>query len=92
VLVRFANLNDPTSAVLVDPRDLAASFGPGVRFKGATVEITDDPITKGIEARLPWLKSSKVAEYLFPNPTHQPRPDPKLVMRLTYDDFRRLPR
>jgi hypothetical protein len=91
VLVRFTNLNDPTSAALVDPHDLAASFGPGVIFKGAIVEITDDPVTKGIETRLPWLKLSKVAEYLFPNPSHQPRPD-TLVMLLTYDDFRDLPR
>ena len=65
VLVRFYNPDDPRSVALVNPLDLAASFGPGVTFKGASVEITDDPITKGIETRLPWLKSSKFAEYLF---------------------------
>lgn len=92
VLVRFGNPNDPKSVALVDPIDLAASFGPGVTFKSATVEITDDPITTGIGTRLSWLKSSKVAESLFPNPTHQPPPDPKLVMLLTYDDFRNLSR
>lgn len=91
-LVRFGNLNDPTSVALVNPLDLAASFGSGVTFKGATVEITDDPITHGIEGRLPWLRSSKVAEYLFPNPTHQPPPDARVVRHLSYDDFRRLPR
>jgi hypothetical protein len=91
-LVKFGDLNDPSSVALVDPQDLAASFGPGVTFQGATVEITDDPITHGIDARLSWLKSSKVAEYLFPNPTHQPPPDGRVVRNLTYDDFRRLPR
>lgn len=91
-LVRFGNLEDPTTVALVDPADIAASFGPGVYLKRATVEITDDPITYGIEARLPWLRSSKVAEYLFPNPTHQPPPDSRAVRHLTYDDFRRVPR
>jgi hypothetical protein len=75
----------------VDPNDLAASFGPGVTLKTATVEITDDPITKGIEIRLPWLKSSKFTEHLFPNPTHQPPPDANLARKLTYDAFRMLP-
>ncbi|TWB02410.1 hypothetical protein [Bradyrhizobium stylosanthis] len=91
-LVRFDNLNDPTSVALVNPLDLATSFGSGLTFKGATVEITDDPITHGIEDRLPWLRSSKVAEYLFPNPTHQPPPDARAVRHLSYDDFRKLPR
>jgi hypothetical protein len=91
ILVRFRDLSDPTSVELVDPSDLAASFGSGVTLKSAFVEITDDPITHGIVSRLPWLKSSKVAEYLFPNPTHQPPPDTRAVRDLTYDDFRRLP-
>jgi hypothetical protein len=34
----------------------------------------------------------KVAEYLFPNSTHQSPPDTRVVRNLTYDDFRRLPR
>jgi hypothetical protein len=90
-LVCFSNLNDPTSVMLVDPIDLPATFGPGVSLKGATVEITDEPITHGIEARLPWLRSSKVADYLLPNPTHQPPPDSRVERHLSYDDFRRLP-
>ena|ERR1700719_2177165 len=54
--------------------------------------VTDDPITTGIETRLPWLKSSKYTERLFPNPTHQPPPDLNRARRLTYDSFRMLPR
>lgn len=94
VLVRFRDPSDPTSVELVDPLDLAASFGLGVTLKSAFVEITDDPVTKGIEAKLPWLASSKVSPSLFP-----PR-DPKLGPRtvsetppvedLQYNDFRRL--
>ena len=57
MLVRFENLNDPASVKLVEPVDLAASFGPGVTLSRVTVEITRDPVTKQIEARLPWLAS-----------------------------------
>jgi hypothetical protein len=59
VLARFRDPNVPSTATIVSPNDLAASFGPGVTLKKATVEITDDPITKGIETRLPWLKSEQ---------------------------------
>jgi hypothetical protein len=90
VLVRFRDPSDPTRVELVDPLDLAASFGPGVILKSAFAEITGDPITQGIEDRLPWLKSSKVAECLFPNPTHQPPPGARVVRNPTYDAFRRL--
>ena len=31
------------------------SFGPDVYLKRATVEITRDPVTAGIEKRLKWL-------------------------------------
>lgn len=39
LLVRFRDLNDPTTAEVVDPLDLAASFGPGARLVRATLEI-----------------------------------------------------
>lgn len=91
-LVRFGNPNEPTSVALVNPLDLAASFGPGVSFKGATVEITDDPITHGIEARLPWLKSSKEAPTLFPQAYLRALQQMSPVQNLRFTDFRRLPR
>jgi hypothetical protein len=56
LLVRFRDLNDPSTVERVDPGDLAASFGAGVTMKGATIEITDAPLTTGIEKRLPWLQ------------------------------------
>ena len=57
MLVTFTDIADPSSVKLVDPADLAASFGPGVKLKRITVEITDDPVTNGIEKRLGWLPS-----------------------------------
>jgi len=52
-LVTFGDLTDPTSVAEVDPDDLAATFGEGVRLKRITVELTDDPVTSGIGERLP---------------------------------------
>lgn len=52
MLVTFTDIADPTSVVRVDPGDLAASFGEGVRLRRITVEVTDDPVTTGIEKRL----------------------------------------
>lgn len=46
---------DPTSVAQVDPDNLAASFGEGVTLKRITAEVTDDPVTTGIEKRLEWL-------------------------------------
>ncbi len=55
MLVTFGDLADPTSVARVDPDDLAASFGEGVSLRRITVEMTDDPVTTGIEQWLGWL-------------------------------------
>lgn len=94
VLVRFRDPKDSASVELVDPLNLAVSFGPGVTLKRAFVEITDDPITKGIETRLPWLASSKVSPLLVPADLSKglrAMSEVPLVEHLRYDDFRRLP-
>ena len=55
MLVRFRDINDPETVELVDPNDLEKSFGNGVKLVSATMEITDEPVTKGVEKWLPWL-------------------------------------
>lgn len=55
LLVTFGDMQDPTSVTRVDPTNLAASFGPGVRLKRIVVEVTDDDVMAGIEERLGWL-------------------------------------
>ncbi len=55
LLVRFRDINEPNTVEGVDPSNLAEAFGPGVYLKQAWVEITSDPVTTGIEKRLPWL-------------------------------------
>lgn len=57
MLVRFGDIKDPKSVALVSPDDLEKSFGPGVSLRRITVQLTDDPVTTGIEKRLGWLGS-----------------------------------
>lgn len=70
-LVRFRDINDPTSVEVVDPHDLAQSFGQGVSLKRANIEILSAGrsflrwigidvrdktlLSAGIEKRLHWL-------------------------------------
>lgn len=91
VLVRFGDLDDPASVALVDPQDLAASFGPGVVLKSATVQVTADPITHGIDSRLSWLRSSMEAEPLFQLAYLRTLKETSPIQRFSFTDFRRLP-
>lgn len=59
MLVSFADIDNPASVKQVQPGNLAATFGPGVRLKAITVEITDDPVTSGIEKRLGWIRGHR---------------------------------
>jgi len=54
-LVTFANVNDPGSVIEVDPNDLQATLGQGISWNEITIEVVDEPATKGIEQKLPWI-------------------------------------
>ena len=58
-LVRFRDEKDPKTVEAVDPDNLTASFGDGVRLKRVTIETTRDSVTTGIEKRLVWLDTLK---------------------------------
>jgi hypothetical protein len=71
VLVTFTDPADPGTARVVPPNDLEAALGKGFRLQGITVEgvpnglwpldfggALGEPVTRGIEARLPWLKGA----------------------------------
>lgn len=47
MMVRFSDINDPTTVQLVDPAAIGA--------RRIVVETTRDDVTTGIEKRLPWL-------------------------------------
>lgn len=84
MLVTFADLGDPTSVVRVDPDDLAATFDEGVSLKRITVQITDDPVTTGIEQRLGVFG---VEEGHGLDRTRGATPNPTLAQQLGFDDF-----
>lgn len=69
-LVRFTDPANPRTVQVLDRRDLARSLGPGYRLRRIVVELTDDPVTSGIERRLPWLATAQ--DYLRP---YAPPPD-----------------
>ncbi len=54
--VKFRDIKDPKTVEAVDPNNLVASFDEGVRLKEVIIEMTDEPVTWGIEKWLPWLK------------------------------------
>jgi hypothetical protein len=54
MLVRFRDINDPTTVERVDPDNLTASFGQGVKLRRITVQLTKDAVTSGIEKRFVW--------------------------------------
>jgi hypothetical protein len=71
VLVTFAVLGDPASARAVPPDDLAAVLGKGFRLHGFAAEVVPNglwpldfggafggPVTRGIEAKLPWWNAT----------------------------------
>ena len=71
VLVTFADPANPGNARTVAPDDAEATLGKGYRLKGLTAEVVPngywpldfggvlgEPVTRGIEARLPWLRGA----------------------------------
>lgn len=56
MLVGFTDLRSSESVFKVDPQTLSQDFGPKVRLTQILLQKTDEPITKGIEKRLPWLE------------------------------------
>jgi hypothetical protein len=74
VLATFADPAKAGTMRTVAPADLEAAFGRGIRLHAVTAEVVPtgfwpidfggplgEPVTRGIEARLPWLKGSDEA-------------------------------
>jgi hypothetical protein len=58
-LVTFSALNNPLLAKVVNPSDLAASFGAGYTMT-AKIQVTNASISNVMYDTLPWLKSSEL--------------------------------
>jgi hypothetical protein len=67
VLATFTDINDPATMRMFKPDDLETTYGSGFRLRGITAEavpngfwpldfggVLGEPVTRGIEARLPW--------------------------------------
>lgn len=60
MLVTFDDITKPETVRRVNPADLAAVFGEGVRLKSVTLEITEEAVTEvRVEGVLGWLCSYK---------------------------------
>lgn len=59
ILVRFRDINDPKTVEKVDPKNLEASFGKGITLESATIEMTHDAVTTGINKKVKWLEEWK---------------------------------
>jgi hypothetical protein len=69
LLVTFQDLSDPKTIGPVDPRNLGATFGPGISLKRITIERTSETVTSGIEKTVPWLETvGRSRSTLIPNP------------------------
>lgn len=58
MMVRFGDINDPTTVRQVNPYDLEASFGEGVSLSSVRLETTWAWLSTGIDERLPWFHRS----------------------------------
>jgi hypothetical protein len=58
-LVTFTDPSDPKTARVVMPGDFPKVFGQGVRFLGARIQMTRDPVTEKIETELLWIPMMK---------------------------------
>ncbi len=74
VLVTFKDVNDPASMRLVTADDVQELLGPGIRLHALSVATVangfwpidlggalGEPVSRGIEAKLPWLKGEPAA-------------------------------
>ena len=87
LLVRFRDLSRPESIEAVDPDALDKAFGPGVKLRQISVQVTDEPVTDGITKRLPWLEDvGRVRSTFIPNPPRYMR-DAAPIQLVSSSDF-----
>jgi len=76
VMVRFDDEAEQSSARLVAPQQLADVYGEDIRFVSASITITDEAVSTGIEKRLSWFSPPAPVSYrpyiIDENGTKQP--------------------
>ena len=84
LLVTFTEPHDANSVVQINPQDLEATFGTGVRLKAITLQITDEEVTTGLERR---LAAMGIGEGDGLDKTGGVSAHPTLAQRLGYHEF-----
>ena len=87
LMVSFRDEADPTSVEQVFPDNPEKIVGPGVRFIGASLTVTDAPMTTGIRKRLTWIHPKYRERRL--DPDFKGSPNPTLPEKLMHWHFRR---
>jgi hypothetical protein len=82
-MVRFSNLHASSSYEFVSAQKMSDVFGADVKFLGAWIEATTDPITEKITKTLPWLPY----EYMLRGPGKKRFCDPRKEDCLSGLDF-----
>jgi hypothetical protein len=85
--VRFRDLTDPKTVEQVSPDNLAKSFGPGVKLKALTIQITDEPVTVGIEKRFAWWAKYKNLHFDGTSTVAEDMTDKKFAAHLNSGSF-----
>lgn len=62
ILARLRDVNNPRSLQILDPARVPDIYGPGVRVVSVILEMTRDPVTRGIEKTFPWITGMKQEE------------------------------
>ena len=65
MVVRFRNIDDGDTIEELDPRDLAATYGPEVRLVRAGFEFTTDPVSAMPQTWPKWLASEQQRGFGF---------------------------
>lgn len=65
MVVRFRNIDKADTIEELDPRDLSAAYGPGVRLARARFEFTTDRVSPMPRTWPKWLASEKQGEFAF---------------------------
>ncbi|MAW89891.1 MAG: hypothetical protein CL575_06545 [Altererythrobacter sp.] len=85
MLVTFGDVNDPSTARLVEPDELDAEFGPGFKLHRITINQTNERVSEGIEEYLPWMLEAETGMLdgsQFPNYQAE-----KIYENISYSDF-----
>lgn len=77
--ISFSDEQDPKTIFELQPYEVS-QYVSGVRFRSLDIEITDEPVTRKLRKRLPWLNSVNVAEIFPRDPRGARRPNSELPL------------